>query len=94
MNSALLFALAVAFTFAIVGTLIAGRGSLRRGFRRLLKGLKEALSELLIYVVLGGAALLIAVLAGGDAWTFVAIAVAAVCLIVLVILVARRRTRQ
>ena len=80
---------------AYTGTrLVAGRGSLRRGLSGVVLRLKEALTELLLYVVLGGTALLIAFVADGDAWTFVATAAAGVCLIVGVILLARRRSRR
>ncbi len=94
MNPALIFALAVALAFAVAGILIAGRGSLRRGLSRVVLRLKGALGELLVWAVLGGAALLIAFVADGDAWTFVALAAAALCLIALAILVALRRKRD
>ena len=94
MNPALLFALAIMLALAVVGLLIAGRGSLRRGLRKAAWHLKEALGELLVWAVLGGAALIIAFVADGDAWMFVTIAAAALCLIALAILFVLRRKRD
>jgi len=94
MNTALIFALAVAFAMIIGGALLEGRGSLRRGVRHIANGLRQALTEALFYVVLVAAALVVAVLAGGDAWSFVAIALAGAGLIALLILVIRRRRRH
>ena len=94
MNTALVLALAVLFTVLIGGTLVAGRGSLRRGMGHVAEGLKKALSELLLYAALFGAALLVAVLADGDAWTFVAMAMAGACLLALVIILVVRHRRQ
>ena len=95
MNTALVLALAVLLAVVIGGTLVAGCGSLRRGVGHVVEGLKKALGELLLYAVLFGAALLVAVLADGDAWTFVAIALAGASLLALVIvLVLRHRKRR
>ena len=92
MNTALVFALAVAFTAIIGGALLEGRGSLRRGVRLIANGLRQTLTEALFYAAVVAVALLVAVLAGGDAWTFVAVAGAGLAAVVILFL--HRRIRQ
>ncbi len=91
MNPALIFALAVLGVVIVGGAVVIGDGSLRCGVRRISGHLAGELAQLLVLAVFVAAALLMAVLADGGAWTFIAIAASVSVVVVIILLVPHRR---
>ena len=91
MNPALIFALAVMLVLIVGGVVFMGDGSLRRGLRKFAEDMKGELPGVVLYAGMIGLALLLGVLADGDALTFIAMAVAGAVIVAVKFFILRRR---